>query len=252
MKKVFKIILLISFFIIGCNVDNDLNDVVKYPYMQQVGYSANDILSNDSFGNIYFEVMHVDGFAPSDKTLNNLKIFIEDRTYKSNIIVEKRLINIPLKPSYTLDEIKIIEEQNRSKFSGENQIVISILFLNGVSSANSENSVVLGTAYRNSSLVIFEESIHFFSDDPFEPKRNILETKVILHEFCHLLGLVNKGTSTVNNHQDSEHMGHCIIEDCLMYYLVIDGSIILDLMNTDKIPQLDSFCMEDLKSNGGK
>ena len=248
MKKVLKSILLVGFFIIGCSDDSDLNDVAKYTYLQQVGYSANDILSNDFFNDIYFDVMYVDGFAPSDETLNNLKFFIEERTYKSNIIFEKRLINITLKSSYTLDEIKIIEEENRNKFSGDNQIAISILFLNGTSSANLENSIILGKAYRNTSLVIFEESVHLFSDDHFEPSRSVLETKIILHEFCHLLGLVNKGTSPVNIHIDSEHAGHCIIADCLMYYLVVNGSN----MNTEQIPQLDSFCVADLKANGGK
>ncbi|MDP2087897.1 MAG: membrane metalloprotease [Flavobacteriaceae bacterium] len=255
MKNILKGILLIC-LLISCtkddNPDQDSNNPANYPYLQQVGYSAKDILSSTTFSNIYIEVMYVDGFKPSDQALNNLRNFINQRTFKSTVTIEKKLISTPTAAAYSINDIRKIEDDNRSKFSSGNQIVIVALFLNGESSNNSGNSVVLGTAYRNTSFVIFEESIHSFSNSPFKPAREVLESAVILHEFCHLLGLVNLGTAMVNNHEDSAHSAHCTTQNCLMYYKVENGNGVIDMISGGQIPQLDSFCIGDLKANGGK
>lgn len=254
MKNIFKSVLLIFFLTISCAKDDSLeNDLSSnYTFKQQVGYSANDILSNKKFTDIYIEVMYVDGFKPSAETLTNLKNFIGLRTYKTNIIVEERLIDITLKSVYSMEDVRSIEDVNRNIFSFENQLAISALFLNGKSSSDTENTTILGTAYRNTSFVIFEETIHSFSDSAFEPSREVLESTVILHEFCHLLGLVNVGTNMVENHQDTTHGSHCVAENCLMYYQVENGKSVADMFSGGQIPQLDANCIDDLKGNGGK
>ncbi|MBT8317721.1 MAG: membrane metalloprotease [Lutibacter sp.] len=255
MKNILKSIVLIAFLFLSCSKNDNVENVLindNYPYIKQVGYSANDILSDKIFKNIYFEVMYVDGFKPTDNTLNNLKSFIESRTYKTAIVVETRLIDISLKSIYSMDDVRNIEDANKTMFTDENLLVISALFLNGNSSSNTDTGVVLGTAYRNTSFVMFEETIHSFSDSPFEPSREVLESTVMLHEFCHLLGLVNIGTNMVEDHQDTEHGAHCTDQNCLMYYQVENGKSIKDMIVGGAMPQLDLFCLEDLKANGGR
>ena len=254
MKKIFKSVLLIFFLTISCNEDDSLGNVLNnnYPYKQQVGYSANDILSNKKFTDIYIEVMYVDGFKPSAETLTNLKNFIGSRTYKTNIVIEERLINIALKSIYSIEDVRSIEDANRSIFSFENQLAISALFLNGKSSSNTENTTILGTAYRNTSFVIYEETIKAASNNILGPSKIILESTVILHEFCHLLGLVNFGTNMVANHEDTAHSAHCTVENCLMYYLIENGKNVPHWVKDAQIPQLDANCINDLKANGGK
>jgi predicted Zn-dependent protease len=66
-------------------------------------------------------------------------------------------------------------------------------FIDGASASDSGNSYVLGTAYRNTSFVIYEKTIQSLSDSPFEPSRSLFETTVITHEFGHILGLTNLG-----------------------------------------------------------
>ncbi len=253
MKYIFKSVLLILFLTISCNDDNIENDLNNgnYPIKQQVGYSANDILSSKIFTDIYIEVMYVDGFKPSAETVTNLKNFIESRTYKSNIVIEERVINIATKSIYSMDDVRSIEDANRSVFSFENQLTISALFLNGKSSSDTETTNILGTSYRNTSFVIFEETIQEGSNDIFEPSKVTLESTVILHEFCHLLGLVNLGTNMVTNHEDPEHGAHCSDEDCLMYYLIESGQM-PPWMRNEQIPVLDTYCINDLRANGGK
>ena len=255
MKNIFKSVLLIFFLTISCakddSLDNGLNNG-NYAFKQQVGYSANDILSNKKFTDIYIEVMYVDGFKPSAEALTNLKNFIAARTYKTNIVIEQRLINIALKSAYSIEDIRSIEDANRSIFSFENQLAISALFLNGKSSSDTENTTVLGTAYRNTSFVIYEETIKAASNNILGPSKIILESTVILHEFCHLLGLVNLGTNMVANHEDTAHSAHCTVENCLMYYLIENGKNAPHSIKNEQIPQLDANCINDLRANGGK
>ncbi|MDD3721713.1 MAG: membrane metalloprotease [Lutibacter sp.] len=254
MRTIYRSIFLISLLLIGCSksddIENELNNG-NYPIKQQVGYSANDILSNKNFTDIYIEVMYVEGFKPSAETLTNLEDFIESRTYKTNIVIEERLINISTKSIYSMDDVRSIEDANRSVFSFENQLTISALFLNGKSSSDTEKTTILGTSYRNTSFVIFEETIQEGSNDIFEPSKVTLESTVILHEFCHLLGLVNLGSRMVTNHEDPEHSAHCSNENCLMYYLIESGQM-PPWMRSEQIPELDANCINDLRANGGK
>lgn len=254
MRIIYRSVFLIFFLTLSCvkedSLGNDLNS--SYTFKQQVGYSANDILSNIKFTDIYIEVMYVDGFKPSAETLTNLKNFIGSRTYKTNIIVEERLIDIALKSIYSMEDVRSIEDANRSIFSFENQLAISALFLNGKSSSDTENTTILGTAYRNTSFVIYEETIKAASNNLLGPSKITLESTVILHEFCHLLGLVNLGTNMVANHEDTAHSAHCTVENCLMYYLIENGKNVPHWVKDEQIPQLDANCINDLKANGGK
>lgn len=251
MKNIFKISLLFFFLIISCQSDNDINDS-PYPYSNNVGYSANDILSNNIFTDIIIEVLYVDEFKPSDEALNNFKSLIEARTYKNIIQINTRLIDISIEESYTLDAVINIEDNNRSYYSKANQLAIFVLFLNGSSSKDEENSVILGMAYRNTSFVIFEETIRLLSDSANEPNSMVLETTVIEHEFGHLLGLVDVGSPMISDHEDMENNAHCISEDCLMYYEIESVDRTRNFNYEAKIPQFDSFCLADLKANGGK
>ena len=251
MKNVLKNSLLFFFLIIGCQSDNDISES-PYPYWNDVGYSANDILSNNNFTAIFIEVLYVDEFKPSNEALTNFKNFIEARTYKDIIEINTRLIDIPIEESYTLDAIINIEDNNRSHYTEANELVIFVLFLNGSSSKDEENSVVLGTAYRNTSFVIFEETVHSLSDSPVESNRMVLETTVIEHEFGHLLGLVDVGSPMVSNHEDTENNAHCVSEDCLMYYEIERVDRTGNFNVEAQIPQFDSFCIADLQANGGR
>ncbi len=107
-------------------------------------------------------------------------------------------------------------------------------------------------AYRNTSFVIFEETIKEFSGQPLAPSTTVLETTVLNHEFSHLLGLVNAGTTPQSNHQDEEHGRHCNIEHCLMNWTAETGEGLLNSISGGTVPSLDDQCINDLQVNGGK
>lgn len=126
------------------------------------------------------------------------------------------------------------------------------MFVNGKSSKDSDSSFVLGTAYYNTSFVIFEETIRELSNGTFEPERSLLESSVIHHEFGHILGLTNLGTPLQTDHEDADHPKHCNEESCLMYWTAETSQGIGNLFSSNQIPTLDSQCIADLQANGGR
>ena len=258
MKKIFTLLTLgLLFSVVSCSNDDEsetiTNVVNTTANKQQTGSSSNDLLSDRKFKSIVIEVVYVTGFEPSSTAINNFVNFLTARTYKPNgINVIKRSIPSPGISPYTNEEIVSIEDTNRTKYNTSDQIAVWAFFADGKSSKDTNTSVILGTAYRNTSFVIYEQTIQGLSDSPFEPNRSLLETTVITHEFGHILGLTNFGTALQSNHEDAEHPKHCIEKTCLMYWSSETGGGISNMVSGGTAPQLDAQCIADLRANGGK
>ena len=257
MKKIALVILILTF--VACTKDNDVDNANNNSgsdataNQQPVGTSANDLLADDTFTSMVIEVAYIDGYEPSQTSINNLVAFLEARTYKPNgITVEIRPIISTQDSPYTNQDIVAIEDANRTKFNTANRIAVWAFFADGESASNSNSGVVLGTAYRNTSFVIYEETIHGLSDSPLEPSRSLLETTVIMHEFGHILGLTNLGSDLQSNHEDASHPKHFNVESCLMFWAAETGNGIGNMISNGSAPQLDAQCIADLQANGGK
>ena len=215
-----------------------------------LGSSANDLLSDTKYKSMVIELVYVDGFEPTATAINNFVSFLQARTFKPDgITVEKRAIPSLGSTEYTIEEIRDIEDANRTKFNASNQIAVWAFFTDGKSNEDTSEKVVLGTAYRNTSFVIYEQTVRNASNSAFEPNRSVLETTVITHEFGHILGLTNLGTTMQTAHEDAEHPKHCNVESCLMYW---ESLVASRLTNMGSAPQLDAQCIADLQANGGR
>lgn len=229
------------------NPSDTVNKVVN---RQTTGSSSNDLLSDDVFTNIVIELVYVEGFEPTQSAIDNFVTFLNTRTFKPNgITIQKRSIPSPGNETYTIEEVADIERNERTLYNTDDEITVWALFIDGKSDRDTETNVVLGTAYWNTSFVIYEETVHNLSDGRFEPDRSVLESTVINHEFGHILGLTNLGSPMQTEHEDLEHPKHCNVESCLMYW---ESEVSVGRFNMSSIPQLDSQCIADLRANGGK
>ncbi|MFV8363105.1 membrane metalloprotease [Flavobacterium sp. ZT3P35] len=258
MKKVLSLLTIGLFLsVASCSKEDDPldNPVAVNPNTnkQQTGSSANDLLSDKKFKSMVIEVVYVAGFEPSAQSITNFVNFLSARTFKpGGISVIKRSIASPGSSPYSNEEIVSIEDANRTKYNTADQIAVWAFFADGKSSKDTDTSVILGTAYRNTSFVIYEQTVHGLSDSAFEPNRSLLETTVITHEFGHILGLTNLGTTLQSNHEDTEHPKHCIEKTCLMFWSAEIGGGIGNMVSSGSAPQLDAQCIADLRANGGK
>lgn len=220
---------------------------------QPTGSSSNDLLSANIYKSLVIEMVYVEGFAPTQSAIDNIVAFLEARTFKPNgISVNLRSIPSPQSSSYSIQDAIEVEEDNRTNYNTSDQIAIWIFLANFQSPSNTNNSVVLGTAYRNTSMIIYENTIQGLSNAPNEPSRSVLETTVINHELGHLLGLTNLGAPLQSPHEDSANPKHCNVQTCLMYFEAETEGGIMGMVSGGIVPELDAQCLADLQANGGR
>lgn len=220
---------------------------------QFTGSSANDLLSDTTYKKMIIEIGFIEGFKPTETTLNNFKNFIKNSSNKSQGIefITKQIPKTG-KTVYTLNEVVDLEKLHRTKYNSASTIAVWVLFVNGKSSKDNNQGSILGAAYWNTSFVIYEETIHGLSNSAFEPSRSLLESSVINHEFGHILGLTNLGSDLQSDHEDANHPKHCKVESCLMFWAAETSQGIGNLFSGGQVPSLDAQCLADLKANGGK
>ena len=257
MKKIIALLTIGFVLFVSCSKEDDIsvNPYVVNPITnkQTTGSSSNDLLSDKKFTSMVIELVYVTGFEPSATAVNNMVTFLQSRTYKPNgITIQKRAIPSPGKATFTIDEIAAIESANRTKYNTSNQIAVWVFFADGKSATDTSTSVVLGTAYWNTSLVIYEKTVRGLSDSPLEPNRSLMETTSINHEFGHILGLTNLGATLQSAHEDTAHPKHCNVSSCLMYWAAETGHGISNMVSGGTAVQLDAQCIADLRANGGK
>ena len=249
-----RFVLFFVAFIIGftsCKKDSK-HHITKY-HRQSVGSWGDEILSDNKYKSLTVQIIYMTGCKPTDEAVGHLKALLNAHCKKpKGIEVVYKEIAAQGKTSYTLDDIKQLEEDNRTEYTWRKNIAITYLFVDAPSSESGGSGVILGEAYYNTSLVIFEKSVQDYSDNVTEPERYKLETVVMNHELGHILGLVNLGSSMKTSHEDGSHPAHCNNQDCLMYWEAETGSAINNLLGNSPSPSLDANCIADLQGNGGK
>jgi hypothetical protein len=262
MKNLKKIafLLIASVLIVNCSSDDDTSDVQNMgggngngnANLRSTGDSAEELLRSTDFDNLVIEAIYLNGIRPENSSLNNLRSFLEERLNKpGGITIIERELDVPDVDDYEVNEIDDIEQDNRTRFTNDRTIAVSVIFADKPNERDEGNSVVLGVAYRNTSLVMFQQTIERFSGGLNQPSREVLETTVYNHEFAHLMGLVNLGTPLQSDHEDDENENHCNVDGCLMFF-EINGGNILNMMGVNNVPTLDDQCLADLRANGGK
>lgn len=230
----------------GTGVDKSAN-------LKALGTSANELLMDSEYKSIKIEMVYVTGYEPSQKTIDNLKNFLKQRTHKPDgITIVKRAVSSSGKAPFEINEIAEIERQERLSYNAGDEIAVFIYFADGSNESDTSSKVVLGSAFRNTSMVIYGKTIQNIADRMNAPDKSIVESTVVNHEFGHLFGLVNLGTTLQGAHEDEVSQGHCEVSGCLMNANVEFGWGLIDMINTNAIPQLDDTCILDLQANGGK
>ncbi len=249
--------LAIAFVIAGCSSD-DNSDVMDGPgnngdaNLRVTGDSAEELLRASNFTELEVQLIYVNGAQPQAATINNLRSYLEQRLNKPGGINFTQLnVTNDAGDEYTIEEVSDLEMRVRTNYTRGNTLAVSIIVVNKPNERDEGTSVVLGTAYRNTSLVIYQNTLERFSGRVGQPSRVTLESTVYQHEFGHLMGLVNIGTPLQSQHEDAENESHCNVAGCLMFF-EINGGNVLDMMNMSSIPQLDAQCLADLQANGGK
>jgi len=220
----------------------------NYLHNRPVGAAAYEMLSDAAYKSIKIEIQYMTGYAPDAAALSHLQNVLNTYVNKpSGITIVTKEISASPSQTLTIDQVRNIEEQNRTVFTVSDQLGVYMLFTNGYFTDNN----VLGAAYRNTSVVVFGKNVYDNSGGFGQVSRTKLEATVTEHEFGHMLGLVDIGSPMQTNHKDAVHGSHCNNSNCLMYY-ASDTRDILGFLLTGNIPSFDANCIDDIRANGGK
>lgn len=243
--------LLLVFILGACSKDDAMSGsstLMHTANLKVVGASSNDLLSAAKYTSILMEIQYMPGFQPDNTATNNLVNFLNTFINKpGGITVTQTAIATGGKANYSLDDIAVIEKENRTVYNSNTTIGINFIYLDGLyTQAN-----VLGIAYRNTSMCLFGKALTNNSGGLNQPSRTKLESTILEHEMGHILGLVNLGAPMQAAHEDAGHEKHCNNSACLMYWATQTTGIMGTLMS-GAVPILDANCKADLKANGGK
>lgn len=238
--------------------------VNKTPNLQGTGDSANDLLANSTYTKLLIEIAYVEGFRPTARTEADVIEFLKEVTFKQDVQIIYKQLESTGKTSLTLQEIADEEKENRTVYNTEDTIAVYIYFADAPSDKDTPNgnSATLGAVYRNTSMVIYESTVRKLANSSVLISLATAETATMHHEFGHLFGLVNLGTSMVNPHESQsensegvvEGDSHCDIDGCLMNAQLEFGSGMRRMLvaKNGAVPELDAECKLDLQANGGR
>ncbi|RDK83223.1 zinc metalloprotease [Marinirhabdus gelatinilytica] len=252
MKTFFpKFLFLLSLLILtgSCKKDDDNGiDDTKAENLLGLGESAEDLLSDDIYKSLVIEFVYSNGFRPEQETIDGFRQFIMERVNKpEGVSIVETVIAPPEGAPYSTQEIRDIEDANRTRYTQDDQIAVYVFFANGSFVGDTNTSVTLGTAYRNTSIVVYQETLQSLQVDRF-----LIESTTLRHEFGHIFGLVNILNDDIHtDHEDPSSNKHCVVEDCLMYFASTVPKTIPNPTEKD-IPVLDPLCLADLQAKGGK
>ncbi len=238
------------FTLIQCSKKDTITGIasINSANNKTVGASANDLLSSSNYQSVKLEIQYMPGFQPDASTVNNMVAFLNALINKpGGISVVQSQVAASGKTALSLEEIAVIEKNNRTAYTSGSQLGVYMLFTD----AAYTDANVLGIAYRNTSLCMMGKTIHDNSGGLGQSSRIKLESTVGEHELAHILGLVDIGSAMQTAHKDAAHGNHCSNSNCLMYY-ASETTDILGFLVTGSIPQLDANCKADLHANGGK
>lgn len=255
--KRFQIYLLLLFGLLAfsaCKKDDDPSADPTSENRKALGVSAEDLLSDDIYKSLVVELVYPGPLKPTNSTIDNFRNFLAERLNKPNgISFKETVIQAPSGAPFSIEEIKDIEDEFRTEYNTANQMAVYVFFSNGASVNDTDTSVTLGTAYLNTSIVVYEKTIRDLVSQNSNLDLTSLETSTLMHEFGHILGLVNVQNDDIHSdHEDPAHLKHCIVDTCLMYFESNGSkSIVNYLKQGNSIPVLDPLCIEDLQAKGG-
>lgn len=245
---------------LGCSPDSENDSNPKSGNLQALGTSARDLLSDEDYSSLIIEVAFVQGYEPSADALEELKSFLNTYTHKpGGISIVKTAVEVPDNGPYSISKVADIEKKFRTHFNDGDRLAVFIFFANGIStedvnsSEENKDKVTLGSAYRNTSMVLYEQTIRNIAAEKHISKSEVTSA-TLQHEFGHLFGLVDNGSPAQSEHTDPEYKAHCNVDGCLMAALVEFGDGMAKYIKTrNKSTQVfDAKCHQDLMANGGR
>lgn len=240
MRRLAKLLAL-AVVVVACNV---LSWMVLFHSLPLVNPEANfvippiakaatphDFLTDEVYKDLVIEVVYIHGADPDRNALEYLLAKVTKLCHKRNVTIvvhgvgPEAILSMLWDPSL-LDHF---EQQTRIFHTTTTRLALYIAYLPGIS-APPDNWA--GVTTHSDAFFIARWAVN----------EGLEERATLMHEFGHILGLVNVGTPMGFKHDDKEHPPHCT-GHCAMWWQT-DGQAQSD--------EFDEMCLFDLHQAGGR
>ena len=201
-------------------------------------------LDDSTYTSMVIEIDYQPGYKPESSSTDLLKERLESVCNKpSGIEIEFTETEFTNEDIWSADDVRVSgwEEKSHDPRDGST-LYWQVLFPAGAY----EDSSVLGVAVDASTISIFKDSIDDSENVLRRPSAEKIENSVLVHEFGHLLGLVNTVYTSPADHEDSAHPGHSNNEDSVMYW-AIESSSIANFFDNELPTEFDDDDKQDLQ-----
>ncbi len=189
---------------------------------------------------------------------NILEVF-KQRDGEYSLVVPKtidQMTSIPLqnKSSWSPEDLQILESNYRKTIPTGSQASIFVAFLKGNYSQDGvTNPNIIGVSLAGTTLIaIFKDVVESASQGSSPAVAKFMEQSTLVHEFGHVVGLVDNGLSMSTPHIDEEHGHHCENPNCVMYWKNEGKSnlvlFVQQIILSGSTVMFDQNCLEDTKN----
>ncbi len=141
-------------------------------------------------------------------------------------------------------QLREIAAANRDNFSGGDAVVVYVLYVEGEFIADGQRTNAIGVAYNASEFAVFPDKWSGLGG--LLGSDAAIERAVLVHEWGHLLGLVNIGYTSEIDHEDPEHPGHSRNQGSVMYW-AIESTLISQVFSGPPPDDFDDADRADLE-----
>ncbi len=203
-------------------------------------------LSDDKYTSMVVEIDYEAGYMPEQSSTDLLKTRLEQVCDKpQGIEIFLTETNFDHEGQWSASDVR---EKGWNEKSNNPQSDSTLYWQAIFPSGQYANDGVLGVAVDASTIAIFGEAVDDAEGPIFNrPSAEEIENSVLVHEFGHLLGLVNLVYQSPVDHEDEEHKGHSNNEDSVMYWAIESANI--GNIITGELP--DDFDADDLNDLAG-
>lgn len=220
-----------------------------------------------SMGSLEFEVVYEAGAEPYVGTRLNGKPYWELLETNVKAIFSERegqyVLNIPkelnqmreipdqARTGWSIDDLLQLERSYRQTVNSGSLGSVFVAFVEGyMIQDGAQNPNIIGVNIAGTTMIaVFKDVI---TNSASGASAKFMEQSTLVHEFGHVVGLVNGGVAMSTDHQDHEHGHHCNNDKCVMFWKNEGKGELLafvqNFMLTGNTVMFDQNCLDDTKA----
>lgn len=164
------------------------------------------------------EVDVQEGASLDQAALDQLRSVIDRVADKNEIVFSGGNAFASDRREWTTADLRAAAEQHRQHFSDDSTATMYLLVVQGGFYRDGEQTNAIGVAYNASEMAVFPD--RWSGLTAALGSSTAIARAVLVHEFGHLLGLVNLTYESKIDHEDPEHPGHSANRESVMYYAI--------------------------------